>query len=228
MVDSSGPSAEQQAPGSGLADALANFEKRWTGAYLEGWKSYWGIVADLAGNPGSLPQKGPEAYSKLVDAGAQYYRAVLDAGVELATRLYKTSEPTIETAAAAAPASTSPPAPNKPPTEMDFEGPAGAKPARQFRIANKTAGPIEVSFEISELFSDEGDHMRLEAELTPVSFSFQPGEERVVECRVTVSSTLVEDRPYRAILRAIGLPDMQAVLRVTRLAEQLSPADSAA
>jgi hypothetical protein len=214
---------EQHKEDSGLADALTTFQARWSGAYLEGWKDYWGIVADLAGSPGSLPRTVPAAYVKLVDASARYYKTVLDAGVELASRILPGHEPSHQPSHEPAKIEGAPVAPDKPLLEMVFEGVAGSKPARQFRVANKTSGPVSVSFELSELVSGEGERMRLDAELMPASFSFQPGEERVVECRAPVSASLVEGRPYRAILRAIGLPDMQVVLCVKRLGAQPEP-----
>ncbi len=211
---------EKNSASGGFADALTNFERRCTSAYLDGWKSYWDIVADLAGNPASLPQKASAGYGKLVDATARYYKSVLDASVELANRLYQKpgqetlETPVVEEVAIAAPAAA---AAAKPLIEMSFEGAAGARPARRFLVANKTAASLNVSFELSELISGEGERMRLDAELTPASFTFAPGEERVVECLTPISSELVEGREYRAILRAIGLPDMQAILCVKRV-----------
>lgn len=141
-----------------------------------------------------------EQYLRLT---TDYYRSVTTLGLEFSQKLFA---PATENGT---PATTR--AANG---EVTLVGPPGTTAARAFLVANKTDQPAFMSFEQSEFVSGDGtEKLRVQAELTPASFELAPGANCEVECRLPLTSDFTPGKDYRALLRVIGLADMQMALR---------------
>jgi len=192
-----------------LTDALADFQKLSLSAYLENWQGYWEFLQAVARDPGSVPT----AYGRFASINVKNYQAVLDASVELTRSVFGDAA----IAKAAEPAPEAPPEPQtKPVRELVFEGAAGETAARQFVVANKTTNALDVTFEISEFASDDMRKVRVDVDVVPASFALQPGEEKIVECRIPINESFSDGGNYHAILRAAGLPEMRMMLTVRK------------
>ncbi len=194
-----------------LADALSNFQKESVRATTEYWKGYWEFLGQITRDPGSFPA----AYGRYSELSMKSYKTVLEASVALTERVF--AKPAAAEAPAAAPGAAAEPAARRL-RELVFEGAGDETPARQFVVANKTAQAIDVSFEVSEFAAETSPQVRAEVVLVPAAFSLQPGEETVVECRIPLVAVFAGGVEYRAILRAIGLPEMQIALVVKKAA----------
>lgn len=192
-----------------LTEALSNFQKESARATTEYWKGYWEFLGQITRDPGSFPS----AYGRYSALSMKSYKTVLDASVVLTERVFaKTAAAKAPDAAPGAPAEPS----ARPLRELLFECAGEETPVRQFVVANKTPQAIDVSFEVSEFAAETSRNVRAEVVLVPAVFSLQPGEETVVECRIPLTALFAGGVEYRAILRAIGLPEMQIVLVVKK------------
>ena len=215
-----------------LAEALKNLEGQVVESYVDGWKSYWKLVTDVARDPSSLPsaqkeylthiaETAPDRISKTLQAGVQVYGALIQSGGRLASELYtQTAQDLREAAsvadkAAAATTNGSQAAPVAP-SEFRFEGFAEETLGRRFLVSNKSAQAVVVALEVTGFVPDPGDGA-LQMELVPQTFSLGAGEEKVVECGVTIAASLPPNVEFRAVLSAPGVPLLKIVLSVTSL-----------
>lgn len=149
------------------------------------------------------------AFRKLSELSVNYYRDVLNVGLNLAQNVYReAADPTAVTTAknGAAEAALH---------ELIFAGPAHTSATKTFLVSNTTDQPARMSFELSEFVSADGaEKMRVEAELVPSSFELAPRGQRTVECTLPLSEAFLPGHDYRALLRVIGFPQMQVGLVV--------------
>ncbi|HEV3410815.1 MAG TPA: hypothetical protein VG095_11010 [Chthoniobacterales bacterium] len=140
-----------------------------------------------------------EEYLRLT---TDYYRALTTLGLEFSQKLFT---PVAENGGAPAASASN--------GEVTLIGPPGSTPAKAFLVANKTERPAFMSFEQSEFVSADGtEKLRVQAELTPASFELASRADCTVECRLPLTSEFAPGKDYRALLRVIGLPNMQMAL----------------
>lgn len=214
-----------------LAEALKNLEGRVTESYLDGWKSYWKFVTDVARDPSSLQsaqkeylshiaQTAPNHLSKTFQAGVQVYSALIQSGGQLASQMYAQTAQELQDAtdvAAKAAETVARDTQTVPvvPSEFTFEGYVEETLSRRFLVSNKSPQPVTVAFNVSGFFPDPDTALTMD--LVPQAFSLVANEEKVVECRVTIPASLTPMTEFRAVLSAPGIPSLNIGLRVKSL-----------
>jgi hypothetical protein len=188
-------------------------------SYVDGWKSYWKLVTDVARDPSTLQtaqkeylnhmaQTAPRHFSNTFRAGVQVCGAIVESSGQLASRLYSQTAQDLRDAtngaskaadafvrdAQAGPVS---------PSEFTFEGHADETLSRKFLVSNRSAQPTAVALEVSSFSPDPGDAAPT-VHLVPQAFSLEANEEKVVECRVTIPAALNPMVEFRASLSAPG------------------------
>jgi hypothetical protein len=194
-----------------LLDQFREFQSRSMRAYLEGWEGYWKFQAEVVRDPSAVPA----AYARLADVNLKSYKTVVDASVELAQHLFGAPDGTAPAEPAVADVPAEPAAPAV--KELVFEAAAGDTASRQFVVANKTDQPLDVAFEVSEFNGQDDRKFRAAVDLIPPTFTLAPGEEKIIECRIPLVEVFEAGQSSRAILRAIGLPEMSMVLTARAL-----------
>jgi len=196
-----------------VTESLSDFQTESTRAAVESLKAYWEFWGEVARDPASFAS----AYSRYYSVNLKSCQAVLDASVALGDRLFGAAT------GDKAPQAGAEMAQSAPMRELVFEHSEGETPARQFVVANMTPQMIDVSFEVSEFVSVGMEKVRAEVFLAPASFTLLSGEEKIVDCRIPIGASFREGSEYRAVLRAVGLPEMKIALVVRRVAMQHAP-----
>ena len=217
-----------------LADALKNLEGQVVESYVDGWKSYWKLVTDVARDPGSLQsaqreylthlaQSAPNQVSKTLQAGAHLYGALIQSGGQIASQIYTQTAQEFQRATNVAATAVSEAATNgahaASTSEFSFEGFVGETIGKRFLVANKSLQPATVALVVSA-FSPEPSGTSLQMDFVPRTFTLGASEEKVVECRVTIPATLVPMTVFRAVLSATGIPSLNLGLNVKSLGDR--------
>lgn len=217
-----------------LADALKALEGQVVESYVDGWKSYWKLVTDVARDPSSLQsaqkeylnhvvQTVPGHVSKTFQAGARVYGALVQSGGQLASELYtRTAQDVTKAATAAATTAetvTARVAEPVAPSEFIFEGYAEETLSKRFLVSNKSPHPVNVALEISS-FTPDTEGASVQVSVTPQVFSLEANEENVVTCAVTIPAALTPMKDHRAVLSAPGLPSLNIGLHVLSMGER--------
>ncbi|WP_047495568.1 hypothetical protein [Terriglobus sp. TAA 43] len=217
-----------------LADALKALEGQVVESYVDGWKSYWKLVTDVARDPSSLQaaqkeylnhvvQTVPGNVSKTFQAGARVYGALVQSGGQLASELYTRTAQDVTKAATAAATTAETVAARvaEPvaPSEFIFEGYAEETLSKRFLVSNKSPQPVSVALEISS-FTPDTEGASVQVNVTPQTFSLGTNEENVVTCAVTIPASLTPMQDHRAVLSAPGLPSLSIGLHVRSMGER--------
>lgn len=219
-----------------LADALKTLEGQVVESYVDGWKSYWKLVTDVARDPSSFQaaqkeylnhvvQTVPGNVSKTLQAGVRVYGALIQSGGQLAGELYtRTAQDLTKAATAAATTAETvaarvvEPAPVAP-SEFTFEGYAEETLSKRFLVSNRSPHPVDVALEISS-FTPDTEGASVQVNVTPQTFSLAANEENVVTCAVTIPPSLTPMKDHRAVLSAPGLPSLSIGLHVRSMGER--------
>jgi len=217
-----------------LADALKALEGQVVESYVDGWKSYWKLVTDVARDPSSLQtaqkeylnhvvQTVPGNVSKTFQAGARVYGALVQSSGQLASELYTRTAQDVTKAATAAATTAETVAARvaEPvaPSEFTFEGYADETLSKRFLVSNKSPHPVDVALEISS-FTPDTEGASVQVNVTPQTFSLEANEENVVTCTVTIPASLTPMKDHRAVLSAPGLPSLSIGLHVLSMGER--------
>jgi hypothetical protein len=213
---------------------LKNLEGQVVESYVDGWKSYWKLVTDVARDPGSLQsaqneylthiaQSAPNQVSKTLQAGAQLYGALIQSGGQIASQIYTQTAQEFQRATNVATEAVSEAATSgahtATPSEFSFEGFVGETIGKRFLVANKSLQPVTVALAVSAFVPEPVD-TSLHMDFVPQTFALAAGEEKVVECRVTIPATLASMTVFRAVLSAAGVPSLSLGLNVKSLGER--------
>lgn len=215
-----------------LADALKTLEGQVVESYVDGWKSYWKLVTDVARDPSSLQtaqkeylnhlvQTVPGNASKTLQAGVRVYGALIQSGGQLASELYTRTAQDLTKAATAAATTAETVAEPVPvaPSEFTFEGYAEETLSKRFLVSNRSPQPVSVALEISG-FTPDTEGASVQINVTPQTFSLGANEENVVTCAVTIPASLTPMKDYRAVLSAPCLPSLSIGLHVRNMGER--------
>jgi len=217
-----------------LAGALKHLEDQVVESYLDGWKSYWKLVTDVARDPASLQsaqkqylthivETAPDHLSKTFQAGVQVCGALIQSSGQLASQIYTQTAQDLQNASNAAAKATATVVSAKgsqsvPATlsEFTFEGFVDETVSRRFLVSNNSLQPVTVALDLTNFTPDPGD-AQLKMELTPETFYLGSNEEKVVECRLVIPASLMPMTEFQATLSAPGVPSLNIRLNVKSL-----------
>ena len=172
--------------------------------------------AQTVSTPAASLGNVPGFAQQLMQLNLTHYSELLNTYAEFTNRMLSTLlQPQESTAAAAAP-----PRPPSPPAgsarlELIFDGATGETVSQSFAVANKKTEPIDVAFELTEFVAEEGAaQFRAPVTFAPDTFVLSPGAERIVECRIPLTSAFVPGTRYMALVRVTGFPALDTALIV--------------
>lgn len=205
-----------------------------TSRYLEDtfqlWRQYADGLRRVSEGVFTLPTAGrPAAETPDIAARARdfvhlsvtHYSKLLTSYADFTTHVVATVLPPVTSQGSPGerpPAAGTPQAPADAPlahVELRFSGAPGEAASQSFVVANKKAGSVDVSFELTEFVSEDGARrFRAPVAFTPDRFVLAPGAEQVVACRVTIDPAFVPGTRYMALVRIVGFPEIRTALLV--------------
>ena len=205
-----------------------------TSRYLEDTFQLWRQYADglrrvsegvftlpTAGRPAAETPDLTARARDFVHLSATHYSKLLTSYADFTTRVVETVLPPATSQGSSAgrpPAAGTPQAPADAPlahVELRFSGAPGEVPSQSFVVANKKAGSVDVSFELTEFVSEDGARrFRAPVAFTPDRFVLAPGAEQIVACGVTIDPAFVPGTRYMALVRIVGFPEIRTALLV--------------
>jgi hypothetical protein len=144
--------------------------------------------------------EGPKVSGTLAEAGLNYYKAVLNTGIEVASRFM---EGVILPEKKTAPGSGAGPA------ALLFQGRPGDSPTNAFAVSNDRNQPVAVRFETTELRAEDGSAaFKPEVTFSPDSCVLGARAEQVVRCSILLTEQFRPGQIYRGQIQVVGFPDM--------------------
>ncbi len=210
---------------SEFVQTLQQLGNRYLSAYAKNVERFaQALSGDAREGCGSLNVEGlPQRYAEFVrnegagvvrelaEAGLNYYAAVLNTGVETASRFYE------QVLVAAAPAQPPPPAVTR--SALLFRAAPGATALNAFLVTNHRHESIDVRFDVSELVSEDGiTRVHPEIRFTPAACRLGAGMEQVVQCTMQVPAQLPPGVDYRGRILVAGFPEL--AMEITLRADQ--------
>ncbi len=192
------------------------------GEYTRNMKRYTAFLTDLTKRPaedlavGELPTRyadfvqteGPNLAGQVAEAGLTYYRAVIDGGIDAANRYF---EQVLGVAVEPSLAKVDRPSPST----LLFHGRHGDKASNAFLVSNNRSEPVEVSFDIAEVASENGaSQVRPKVTFSPASCRLGPNAEQVVQCTILLSDQFRAGEAYVGQIQVVGYPEMAMRLSV--------------
>jgi len=204
------------------SDQLRNIGTRYLTEGMQAYSRYARAAIELPGSKNSpdkfvrfAQDEGVDFAKKLFQCNVDYYLGVLNVGLDLSQNMFesvlnkKNSTTSANTEETVAPDENT----QKFRTKLFFTGKQGDTVSQEFVIANNQQEKINITFEVSEFVSADGQvKVRLPVSFNPAQFELEQGQEQIVECQVVFSDLLAPDQPHQAIARVVGYPDMQVRL----------------
>lgn len=207
---------------SDFIKSFGDLGARVVGEYNRNMKRYTAFLTGLTKRPpevlaiGELPTRyanfvqteGPNLAGQVVEAGLTYYRAVIDGGIDAANRYF---EQVLGIAVEPGLAKVDRPTPST----LLFRGRHGDMASNAFLVSNHRSEPVEVSFDIAEVASENGEsRFRPTATFSPASCRLGPNAEQVVQCTILLCEQFRAGVPYVGQIEVIGFPMMAMRLAV--------------
>jgi len=213
-----------------LSTAYRNFESNLTKTYRSGWDQYWSSVDRFVRDPSSLSeiqkdyvsflsQTVPAQMISVLEAGTQYYTAIVESGSQLVKDAY--SKDTYSRSPAGAGPTASQAADI---SEFAFEGYVGDSVVRRFLMTNNSASAQAIAVSVSSFQNDAGQNVAVPVVMEPSSFLLEASQEKVLTCSIVLPPELATGTDYIAIMQATGLP-MKIRLRVRSLGMRDVPSE---
>ena len=207
------------------SDQLRNLGKRYLTEGTQACEQYVRAVSDLShgkNNPNKFVQFAQNECvgftKKILRCNVDYYLGVMNAGLGFSHSAFESAFDKQQTTTSTNSAENiNPGTPDlntqKFRTELHFTGKQGETVSQAFVMANNQQEPIDISFEVSEFVSADGQvKAHVPATFNPSQFKLEQGQEQIIECQVNFSDVLAPDQPHQAIARVVGYPDMQVRL----------------
>lgn len=204
------------------SNQLCNLGKRYLSEGTQVYEHYAKAASDLSrskNNPDKFVQfaktESLDFAKKLFQCNVDYYLGVMNVGMGFSYNIFEsvfnrqhTTTLPISEETVSSDKNT-----QKYHTELHFTGKQGDTVGQVFVIANNQPEPIDISFEVSEFVSANGQvKAHVPVTFNPYQFILKQGQEQIVECQVSFSDVLVPDQPHQAIARVVGYPDMMVRL----------------
>ena len=201
---------------SDFIKSFGDLGARVVGEYNRNMKRYTAFLSGLTKRPpevltvGELPTRyanfvqteGPNLAGQVAAAGLTYYRAVIDGGIDAANRYF---EQVLGIAVEPGLAKVDRPTPST----LLFRGRHGDMASNAFLVSNHRSEPVEVSFDIAEVASENGEsRFRPTVTFSPASCRLGPNAEQVVQCTILLSDPFRAGETYVGQIQAVGFPMM--------------------
>lgn len=207
------------------SDQLLKYGARYLEDGLRAWERYLQGFNNAAGGEFKLDEaqqrfaefarkEGADAVRKLMQINYDYYMSLVNAYLEFSESALVASLQGTKGATTPATAerdemvSTTPAARNKN-IDLHFSTKTRSLQKQAFVVANKNPTDVEVSFEISELFCEDGKTKAAVAvAFEPDHFVLKAGEEQIVECGLKLTTALKAGLQHVALARVVGFEDL--------------------
>jgi len=204
------------------SEQLLNYSTKYLENGMRAWERYVQVVNNTAKDDYNVDaiqkkiedfaqQEGADAVSKLVQINYDYYISLMNAYFEFSEHVMQASLKDRE-----ARDSVKPPdaeeviiASASKNIDLHFTAIKGKLQKEAFVVANKQAEELEVSFEVSELISEDGQAgATAPVKFKPDHFLLKQGEEQVVECQLKLTKPLKAGLQHIALARVVGFQDL--------------------
>ena len=143
--------------------------------------------------------------SRMSDQSMQYLNAVVSLAEEALGARPPTAAPNAALAAA----------------EIKVSGRRGQVISVPFQLENPSAQPMSLSFEVRDLFADDGskagaEHITIE----PAALSLNANSQQLVQALINLTAAFRAEQTYTSIVRVVGFPGKAIRLVVTVLADE--------
>jgi hypothetical protein len=196
--------------------SLGKLSSRAMSEYTQNMERYARLVGGMAQQAGtdSNPAKTQERYAEFVraesgrvagalaTASLNYYTAVLDVGIETATRFFDQF------------GKSEAPKHHADSSSLLFHGMQGDWCGNAFRVSNSRNEPVEVRFEVTEAMADNATAVRPTVKFTPEACLLKPKSEQIVQCALLLSDEFMPGQTYLAQIRAVGFPEMTVKISI--------------
>ena len=204
------------------SEQLLDYSTKYLENGMRAWERYVQVVNNTAKddyNVGAIQKKledfaqqeGADAVSKLIHINCDYYMSLMNAYFEFSEHVMQASlegdeardsvtSPGAEEVIAASAFKN---------IDLHFAAIKGKLQKEAFVVANKQAEELEVSFEVSELISEDGQPgATAPVKFEPDHFLLKQGEEQVVECQLKLTKPLEVGLQHIALARVVGFQDL--------------------
>lgn len=161
------------------------------------------------------------ALGQFSEAGLSFYTQWLDGAIATSNRFRdqvlhpRPDEKHSESSAYRPPRTTQVPA------ALLFRGERGTSPSNSFLAVNNRDEPIEVSFDVAELVTEDGlTRFRPTASFHPTTCRLEPRAEQAVQCTMKLSDEFVAGKIHRGQIQVVGYPEM--AMSVTAQVEEVA------
>lgn len=218
-----------------LLDSFATAGTRALKEYTRAYALYVGALARLSPQPGDDAAALTQRYAEFVRSEyPQLLAGVAKVGVECCTDVLRSWAEAGRSAMeqgnvhASRPAATPSPA-TKPVSSLFFRGPAGARVANGFVVANTRHRPVDVSFAMTQLVSDDDKTSSVSptVQFAPATCALAAGAEHVIQCTVWLAGDYSPGVTYRGQIRVAEFPEMAIAVSVEVHAAEKPPAPAA-
>jgi hypothetical protein len=148
--------------------------------------------------------ESPRIIERLAEAGASYYAALANTGVE-AMNSYVEQVLGLDSAASRRSAGGAQAAP----AALLFHGERGHNATNAFLVTNNRDEAIDVTFDIGELESANGEvRFKPKATFTPSRCKLPPRARQVVQCSLQLSRDFAAGQAHSGHIQVVGYPEM--------------------
>jgi hypothetical protein len=214
-----------------LFDSFATAGTRALTEYTRAYELYLGALARLSPQPGDDTAALTQRYAEFVRSEyPQLLAGVAKVGMECCTDVWRSWAEVGRSAMEQGNAQTSKPVATpspgtKPVSSLFFRGPAGARVANGFVVANTRHQPVDVSFAMTELVSDDKtSSVSPTVQFAPATCALTAGAEHVIQCTVWLAEDYLPGVTYRGQIRVAEFPEMAIAVSVEVDAAQKPPA----